>query len=189
VSISPLYETGPRRGTNADLRRTNDAIGLVVRHGHVRDNGGSAPDIEADALAADIALARQLLDDPLQSVSFSVDGSVAAAASAVELHFAGRTVVSDDDLAWSATVLLQVAAGIAEHTDDLFDNSYFPQGADRSAARSLPYLLLPAACDLRTTLGVQGPDDVNDLIELNRAVSVRAVSEVRLAYARALDAA
>lgn len=175
-------------GTNADLHRTNDAVGLVVRYGNVRDNGGSAPDIEADALAADIALARQLLDDPLQSVSFSMDGPVAAAASAVELHLAGRTVVSDDDLAWSATVLLQVAAGVAEHTDDLFDNSYFPQGADRSAARSLPYLLLPAACDLRTTLGVQGPDDVSDLIELNRAVSVRAVSEVRLAYARALDA-
>jgi hypothetical protein len=180
-------------GTNADLRRTEDAIGLTARHGYVRDNGGSAPDFEAEALAADIARARQLLDDPPQSdspqsVSFWVDGPVGAAASAVELHLTGRTVVSDDDLAWSATVLLQVAAGIPEHSDDLFDGSFFPQGADRSAARSLPYLLLPAAHDLRTTLGVQGADDVNELIELTRAVSVRAVSEVRLAYARALDA-
>ena len=174
--------------TNADLRRTNDAIGLTVRHAHVRDNGGRAPDIHAEALAADIALARQLLDEPPQSVGFSADGPVAAAASAVELHLSGRVVVADDDLAWSATVLLQVAAGIAENSVDLFDDSFFSQGADRSAARSLPFLLLPAARSLRAALGVQGADDVNELIELNRAVSVRGVSEVRLAYARALDA-
>jgi hypothetical protein len=173
--------------TNADLRRTNDAIGLTVRHAHVRDNGGRAPDIQAEALAADIALARQLLDRPPQSVGFSPDGLVAAAASAVELHLSGRVVVTDDDLAWSATVLLQVAAGIAEHSHDLFDDSYFSQGADRSAARALPFLLLPAARDLRAALGVQRADDVNELIELNRAVSVKGVSEVRLAYARALD--
>lgn len=34
--------------TNADLRRTNDAVGLTVRHAHVRDNGGRAPNIEDD---------------------------------------------------------------------------------------------------------------------------------------------
>ncbi|WP_129675990.1 hypothetical protein [Candidatus Chloroploca sp. Khr17] len=174
--------------SNADLRRTNDAMGLTLRHAHVRDNGGRAPDIHAEALAADIALARQLLDKPPQSVGFSADGSVAAAASAVELHLSGRSAVADDDLAWSATVLLQVAASIAETSVDRFDDSFFSQGADRSAARSLPFLLLPAAHSLRAALGVQGTDDVNELIELNRAVSVRGASEVRLAYARALDA-
>lgn len=174
--------------TNADLRRTNDAIGLTVRHAHVRDKGGRAPDIHAEALAADIALARQLLDEPPQSVGFSADGPVAAAASAVELHLSGRVALADDDLSWSAMVLLQVAAGIAENSVDRFDDSFFSQGADRSAARGLPFLLLPAAHSLRTALGVQGADDVSELIELNRAVSVRGVSEVRLAYARALDA-
>ncbi len=174
--------------TNADLRRTNDAIGLTVRHAHVRDNGGRAPDIEAEALAADIALARELLDDPPQSVAgFSADGPVAAAASAVELHLAGRAIVADDDLSWSATVLLQVAAGMAEHANDLFDDSFFSQGADRSAARALPFLLLPAARELRAALGINGPDDVDELIELSRALAVRGVNETRLAYARALD--
>lgn len=174
--------------SNADLRRTNDAMGLTLRHAHVRDNGGRAPNIHAEALAADITLARQLLDDPPQSVGFSADGPVAAAASAVELHLSGRVTVADDDLAWSATVLLQVAAGIAETSLDRFDDSFFSQGADRSAARSLPFLLLPAAHSLRAALGVRGVDDVNELIELNRAVAVRKVSEVRLAYARTLDA-
>lgn len=174
--------------TNADLRRTNDAMGLTVRHAHVRGKGGRAPDMQAEALATDIALARQLLDNPPQLVSFSVDGPVAAAASAVELHLSGRVAVADDDLAWSATVLLQVAAGIAETSVDRFDDSFFSQGADRSAARSLPFLLLPAAHSLRAALGVRRADEVNELIELNRAVAVRGVSEVRLAYARTLDA-
>jgi hypothetical protein len=174
--------------TNADLRRTNDAMGLIVRHAHVRDNGGRATDIHAEALAADITLARQLLDEPPQSVGFSADGPVAAAASAVELHLSGRVAVVDDNLVWSATILLRVAAGVIENSVDRFDDSFFSQGADRSAARALPFLLLPAAHRLRAALGVQGADDVNELIELNRAVSVRGVSEVRLAYARALDA-
>lgn len=174
--------------SNADLRRTNDAVGLTVRHAHVRDNGGRAPDIESDALAADLAVARELLANPPQSVGFSADGPVAAAASAVELHLTGRASVSDDDLAWSATVLLQVAAEVAEHATDPFDDSFFSQGADRSAARALPFLLLPAAREPRAALGIHGPDDVDELIELRRAVSVRGASETRLAYARALDA-
>lgn len=175
------------RETNANLRHTNDAVGLTLRHAHVRDNGGRAPDIEAEALAADVALARELLDDAPQSVGFSADGPVAAAASAVELHLTGRAIVTDEDLAWSATVLLQVAAGIVEDASDLFDDSLFSQGADRSAARALPFLLLPAALDLRAAFGVHGCDDVVELTELSRALSVRGVGETRLAYARALD--
>lgn len=175
--------------TNADLRRTNDAIGLTVRHAHVRDNGGRAPDIEADALAADIALARQLLDDPPHSASFSLDGPAATAASAVELHLTARTTVSDDDLTWSARILLEIAVGVAQQgSADLFDDSFFSQGADRSAARALPFLLLPEARDLRAALGIDGPDGVEELIELNRAISVNGVNEARLAYALALDA-
>lgn len=173
---------------NADLRRTNDAIGLTVRHAHGRDNGGHAPDIEAEALAADVALARDLLENPPQSVGFSVDGPVAAAASAVELHFTSRASVSADDLTWSATTLLQVAARIGERRHQEFDDSFFSQGADRSAARALPFLLLPAARELRASLSVHGPDDVDELVTLNRAVAVNGANEARLAYARALDA-
>jgi hypothetical protein len=174
--------------TNADLRRTNDALGLTVRHAHVRDNGGRAPDIENEALGADLALARDLLDNPPRSVGFSADGPVAVAASAVELCLSARASVSDDDLTWSATVLLQEAARIAEHQDDDFDDSLFSQGADRSAARALPFLLLPAARELRTALSVYGSDDVDELVALSRAIAVNGVNETRLAYARALDA-
>jgi hypothetical protein len=173
---------------NADLRRANDAIGLTVRHAHVRDNGGRAPDIETEALAADLVLARNLLDDPPQSFGFSPDGPVATAASAVELHLTSRASVSDDDLAWAATVLLRVAADISERGHHELDDSLFSQGADRSAARALPFLLLPAAREIRAALSVHGPDDVDELVALNRALAVSGVDETRLAYARALDA-
>jgi hypothetical protein len=173
--------------TNAQLLRYNDALGLVVRHAHVRNNGGRAPDIETEALAADLAMARDLLNDPPQSVGFSADGPIAVAASALELHLTSRTTVPNDDLIWSARVLLQVAAAIGEHHNDDIDDSFFSQGADRSAARALPFLLLPAAHELRAALSFLGREDVEELISLSRAVAVNGVNETRLAYARALD--
>lgn len=174
--------------TNTDLRRTNEAIGLTVRHAHVRDHGKRAPAIGDDALAGDLTLARQLLEEPPHSVGFSADGPVAAAASAVELHLSGRAAVAEDDLTWSATVLLQIAAGTAEYDHDPYSDSFFDQGADRSAARALPYLLLPAARGLRSALGVKEARDLDEVIRALRAVSVIGASEARLAFARSLDA-
>jgi len=174
--------------TNADLRRTNDSVGLIVRHAHVRDNGRPAPDVDSDALAADLALARELLDDPPQLAGLAPDGPVAVMATAVELHLTSRAMVPLDDLVWSATVLLRVAAAVADRPPDAYDDSFFSQGADRSAARALPFLLLPAALELREALSVEGPDDVDELIALSRGVDVSGDNETRLAYARALDA-
>ena len=174
--------------TNTDLRRTNDAIGLTVRHAHVRDNGGRAPDIESAALRADLALARDLLDNPPQTAaSFSPDGPIATAASAVELHLTGRAHVSGDGLRWSAGTLLQVAAEVGAHQTDEWDDSFFSQGADRSAARALPFLLLPQALDVRQGLGITDASAVDELVSLSGVLASAGANEARLAYARALD--
>ncbi|SNR95047.1 hypothetical protein [Blastococcus mobilis] len=174
-------------GTNAALRRTNDAVGLTVRHAHGRDNGGRAPDIDDDALAADLVLAKALWDDPPEPRALSADGPVAVAASALELHLTSRVTVSDDDLVWSAQVLLQVAAATDNREDDDFDDTVFAQGADRSAGRALPLLLLPAAGAVRSALSVLDADGVDELVALSRAVAVNGANETRLAYARGLD--
>jgi hypothetical protein len=173
---------------NAELRRVNDALGLTNRHARVRDNGGRAPDMDATSLANDLALAGSLLDDPPEPRALSVDGPVAAAASAVELHLTARSVVSAEDLLWSAEVLLKVAAEVAVGAVNEFDDSFFSQGTDRSAARALPFLLLPAAAPLREALGVSDADDIECLVKLTRAVAVTGSNEARLAYARGLDA-
>jgi len=179
---------------NAVLQRINEAVGLTVRHAHVRDSGGRAPDIDAATLAADIVTAQALWEDPPDR-TLAIDGPVAVAASAVELHLTGRTSVSDDDLLWSATVLLEVAAQVASQlaaaaeagSDDL-DDSFFSQGPDRSAARALPYLLLPSAAPLRAALGVESAADFEELMQLSRAVAADGASEAQVAYARGLDA-
>jgi hypothetical protein len=174
--------------TNADLRRGNESVGLTVRHAHTRDNGGRAPDMSSEMLAADLATAQALLADPPKTaLGASPDGPVAAAASALELHFDRDVDVTDTDLQWSAKVLLEVAAAINENPSDAFDDSLFGQGTDRSAARGLPYLLLPSAQGLRRSLGIDSADGVEWLIGLSRAVAWGASNEARLAYARGLD--
>ncbi|MCK0115587.1 hypothetical protein MWU57_00930 [Isoptericola sp. S6320L] len=174
--------------TNAQLRRTNDAAGLVVRHAHVRNTGGRAPDVDPDTLAADLVLARALIDDPPQSFGFSTDGPFAVAATALEHHLTSRAAVSLDDLVWSATSLLQVASTLVDRAPDASEDNIFSQGAGRSAGRALPFLLTPAARELRTALSVDGPGDVDELVAVSRGVAVRGDHETRLAFAQSLDA-
>lgn len=174
--------------SNADLRRGNEALGLTVRHAHTRDSGRRAPDMSHEALAADLAIARDLLADPPKTgLGRSPDGPVAAAASAIELHFDRGVDVTDTDLEWSASVLLHIASVIKDHPSNVSDFSFFTQGTDRSAGRALPYLLLPSAAGLRRSLGIDSTDSVEQLIALSRAVAWGASNEARLAYARGLD--
>lgn len=158
--------------TNADLRRSNEAVGLTVRHAHTRDTAGRAPDMSSEALAADLAIAQDLLANPPQTaLGASLDGPVAAAASAIELHLERGVDVSDADFQWSARVVLDVASAINEHPSDAFDDSLFSQDADRSAGRAMPYLLLASALRLRQSLGIASGDGVEQLIALSRAVA------------------
>ncbi|MEU4454261.1 hypothetical protein AB0F44_23225 [Nocardioides sp. NPDC023903] len=174
--------------TNAALRRTNDAIGLTVRHAHVRDKGARAPDMDEHALAADLELAMSLWEDLPEPRALSLDGPVAVAASALELHLTSSVHVSDDHLLWSAEVLLHVAAAIANRESKGFDDTLFAQGADRSAAQALPLLLIPTASEVRAALSVLDTAGVAELIALSRAVAVDGANEARLVYARGLDA-
>lgn len=175
---------------NEDLRRGNEAAGLTLRHARRQwDRGGRAPDMSSEALAADLAIAQGLLADPPKStLGASPDGPVAAAASAIELHFGRGVDVSDADLLWSTEVVLEVASIVLQHPRDVLDNSVFCQGADRSTGRALPYLLLPSALELRRSLELDSADGIELLIALNRALAWGASNEARLSYARNLDA-
>lgn len=177
------------RDTNEDLRRGTEATALTVRHAHVRVKGGRAPDISDEQLSADLATARDLLDAPPKSgLGAYLDGPVAVAASAIELHFSRRAIVSQEELLWSATVLLRVAKHVADSPTAAFDDSLFSQGADRSAARAIPFLLLPQAAELRRDLGVEEAKDIDDMISLIHGIATRGANEARLAFARGLDA-
>lgn len=172
------------QGPNADLSRSNDAIGLVARHAQVRETGGRAPDVPVDVLRADLTLARDLIDNPPQWFGFSLDGPAAVAATALELHLTSRVSVAVDDLVWSAKTLVDVAAAVAERSSNRLEDMIFGSGADRSAARALPLLLLPTAHELRTALPLDGADE---LLATGASLAIHGDHETRLAYARALD--
>lgn len=171
--------------SNRQIQRIDDALGLTVRHAHVRDSGGKAPQLDADELASDIGLARELLKDPPDADTLVLDGPIAVAATVIELHFTSRAAVSSDDLFWGGTVVQQMATTMREAGKVEFDESMFSQGADRSTARALPFLLLPQATELRARLSLH--ESENELMSLSRAVAVNGVKETRLFYSQSLD--
>jgi hypothetical protein len=174
--------------SNADLRRVHDAIGLTNRHAHLRDNGGRGPDMNAEDLAADLAVAQDLASNPPNGgLGAAPDGPSATAASALELSFDRGVAVSGDDILWSANTLLEIAEIIGQGPDDPFDHSLFSLGPDVAAARGVPFLLIPAAKALREQLEITTPEAVERFIGTNRHLACRAPNEARLTYARFLD--
>jgi hypothetical protein len=117
----------------------------------------------------------------------SPDGPVAVAASAIELFFARNVRVSTSDLQWSARIVLEVAAEVAANPSNTRDYSFFMQGVDRSAARALPYLLLPKAQELRASLDIDNADGIDLLVSLSEAMFTGNSNETRLEFARSLD--
>jgi hypothetical protein len=175
--------------TNAEVRRSNEALGLTLRHVYERDERhGKSPEMTSEILAVDLKTAQELVaNPPTAGMGTSPDGPVAVASSAIEHFFAQDLHVTDTDLVWSARVVFDIAASIAKRPTDAFDDSLFPQGVDRSAARALPYLLLPSADQLRDSLGIDAQESTGLLISLCEAMAIGASNEARLALARSLD--
>ncbi|CAL9327768.1 hypothetical protein SUDANB43_07414 [Streptomyces sp. enrichment culture] len=97
---------------------------------------------QADALLADLALARKVASDPpLFGTLHPQDAPTAVAAAAVVSHARGLAVVPDDDLLWAADRLLTTPTTAPPGSRD--DDSWvYPMAASGSAARALPSLLL-----------------------------------------------
>ena len=77
-----------------------------------------------------------------------------------------------DDLLWAARTLLRVAKLVRRYPLDR-ELMRYSWGADRSAARGLPGLLLPQAAEIRSTLGLDSknePDSADDALVVARAL-------------------
>lgn len=175
------------RASDTNLERTGEAAGLFLRHVLKRGACDGERALDGDVLAADLVTARALEIDPPRDDMFAIEAPVAVAASAVELHLGSGVRVGDEDLSWSAAMLVKVANGVAPDERDDLDRSMFGQGVGRSVSRALPFLLLPEARDLRAAvLGREGVDP-DRFVAMHHAVAVNSGTEARLAYARALD--
>lgn len=171
-----------------DMQRFQHETRLNVRY-HIDLATGRPEAVEPDELIADIAVARELLDDPpTLSAHSPLETPALVAAAALEAHLADGVDLPDEVVAFAAGIVLRVGEGEASPHPYEFDMTYFQQGADRSAARVLPLLLMPAAGRVRS---IVDEADGSDAFERATAAGLnlaRAVAnETRLHLARGLD--
>jgi hypothetical protein len=173
---------------NEDLQRAQEVTRLFVRY-HIEPKKGMALDLSAADLAADLAVARDLLDNPpARSVGGPWDAPTAVAATAISAHLLRGTPFTDELLAFAADTVLRVGAGAAWPRQFGSEDSYYEQGADRSAARALPLLLLPSAKPLLTLVDGNDGSSAYERVTAAATTLARAVAhEVRLHLARGLD--
>ena len=169
-----------------DVELANEAVRLTVRYG-VKKQPTSA--IGPGELAADLDAARKLLENLASVASPSPwDAAALVSASALEAHLVEHAVLPDATLSFAVETLIGVGEGVAGQRELEFEGTFYELGADRSAARTLPLLLLPLAAQ---TCALVDGEDGSQTFERNFRASVnlaRAVlNEVRLHLARGLD--
>ena len=176
------------RDGNRDIERAFNEVKLSARYLYKTKNADAEP-VEPDELEEGISAARELLEDP---TSFGAlhpwDLPAAIAATALEAHLLRDVDLKDETLASAAEIVLRVSEG--EALMGLYDieESYFEQGADRSAARALPPLLMPVAAQLRALVdGAGGSSTFERASTAGLRLAQAMVNEVRLHLARGLD--
>ena len=189
IEVSPPDDVAELlRGTDADLERAHDTTRLVLLYG--RDSiSGLYRAVSHDELEADLAIVQQLLENPPSLAVYDPsETSAMVAAVALEAHFVEGAALSDDAVVFAAEIVLDIGETDFGSRPFEFEGTFNEHAPDRSAARALPLLLLPAASSLRVRLS-----DDDQPTALDRAVAAglhlgQAVAdEVRLHLARGLD--
>jgi hypothetical protein len=173
---------------NEDLHRGQEATRLIVRY-CIEHRKDGAEEVLADELAADLALARDLKDNP-PGMWFGDrwDPSTAVAAAALSAHLLHGVALTDDLLIFAVDTVLRVGDGEMSAHQFEFEETYFEWGADRRAAYALPLLLLPATARLLALVdGGDGSDTYDRAIAAGTNLARAVAHEVRLHLARGLD--
>ncbi len=174
---------------NQELQRAQEATRLMVRY-HVQPRQGTAQPLAAEELTTDLAVAQDLLDNPPElSPSGQWDVPVAVAAAALEAHIVSSVELPTEALRFAAEAVIRVGRGEAVVPRQFeSEESYFEQGADRSAARVLPLLLLPKATALRAAMDAgDGSQTYSSASAAAGNIARSLPNEVRVYLARGLD--
>ena len=173
---------------NEDLERTAEESRLTVRYFFKR-NDTPTQAIESDELTADIASARKLLEAPTSlSANYPWDVPTLVAAAAIDAYLLRRVDVPNEALSFAVDTVLRVSEGEASPRSFEFEETYFELGADRSAARVLPLLLMPAAAHLRAIVdGADGAATFKRASTAGLKIAQAVANEVRLHLVRGLD--
>ena len=187
-STPPGDITAAMERDGEDLRRAGEATRLMVRY-HVQPSQDTAVPLSADDLAADLATARELLDNPpALGPGGQWDMPAAVAAAALEASIMSGTEVPAEPLRFAAETVIRIGEGEAPTHPFDGEDSFFGQGANRSAARALPLLLLPNARALRALIdGGDGSEACSRAAAAARGIARSQPNEVRVHLARGID--
>lgn len=174
---------------NEDLRRGNDALQIQMRYFRAADPRRRDAPPTATELAEDLLTAAQLVvDPPVRSAAGPSEMAAAIAAYALGELLAGDVQVEKQSREFVVEVLLQTAERKTGADPFEFDGSMFELGADRSAARALPLLLLPGAIELRALGATEDATAEERLLAAGLRLAQAPATETRLFLAHGLDA-
>ena len=173
---------------NDELERVGEELRLTSRYFLKRNEAGSEV-IGSDELTADITTARGLLEAPTSfSANHPWDVPALVAAATIEAYLLRGIDVPKDALAFGIDTVLRVAEGEPSPSPYEIEETYFEQGADRSAARVLPLLLAPDAAQLLALVGGKDGQETSERVSIAGLKLAQAIAnEVRLQLARGLD--
>lgn len=184
----PADVTAALQDTAAERERLELESRLLLRYDE-RFGENPISSIIAEDLSSDLAAAKQLIEQPSSVLGTSPwDAPALVAAAALEAGLTRNADVSDDDL----TLAAEIVVAVIEDADALrhfeIETSFFDQGADRSAARALPLLLLPAAVPIIARLHERSGTVTHERMVQAGLKLARAIpGEVRMQLARGLD--
>lgn len=171
-----------------DVRRAQEFTRLIVRY-YVNSKRGTAETIGAEDLAADLATAQELVEDPPAfHAGDRWDAPTAVAAAALKANLIHGVHLPDDALRFAAETVLRGGSGKVAPQEYESEESYFEQGANRSAARALPLLLSPCALGLRALVdGGDGSGTYKRATAAGVNLARSVANEARVHLARGLD--
>lgn len=171
---------------NEELELAGEATRLMVRY-HVTPKQGQDEVPGLDDLLADVAAAQKIHEHPPDLVhAWNTPALVAEVA--LKAHILDGVVLPKESLLFLVGILLSIAERKAQSQELESEGGFFEMGADRSAARALPLLLLPAAAQLRNMAGKQRQRRfLKRVVRAGLNLARVPVREVRISLAHGLD--
>ena len=174
--------------SNKDLELVSQANRLYVRY-VIEQEKESWEAIGPEEMEADLNTARKILENPPSRCPHNPwDTCALVAAAVLEAHLIEAANLPANVLSLAAEILLEVGEGSTWPRQYEIEGTLCEQGADRSAARALPLLLLPVAKQLRARV-----DEADGSTTFDRALRAglncahAVADEVRLHIGRGLD--
>ena len=184
----PAEVAAALQGTAAERERMEEESRLLLRYDE-RLGDEDISSLTAADLSSDLETARRLLEQPSSvGLRSPMDAPALVAAAALEAHLTRNIDISEEDVTFAA----EMVPGVIDDTDSRqhfeFVGSFFEQGADLSAARALPLLLLPDAAPLLARLQDRtGAMNQGRMVQVGLNLARSVPDEVRMRLARGLD--